>query len=543
MNRRRVLAGAAVTATGVFLAASMGGARAGEARAVKEGGTFRVVAAGLLNVIDPALSGTIAEATVLRPVCAGLLAFPDKPLPAGLRVEPDLAEAQPVVSKDGKTYTFRIRKDARFSDGTPVTARSFVHALERIFDPSMKSSQVVYFDTIVGAREMLEGKTRTLAGVSAVGRTLTIKLTRRVPDFPIALAGPITLCAVPASLPVIPEGARAPLASPAPYYVSEYVPGERMVLERNRYYHGPRPQHVDRFIVDIGADPATVFDQVLSGEQDYALGPPQYLAPLAKEVGRRYGVNRSQFFVVPSAGVRSFMLNTSRPLFRNNVKLRQAINFAIDRGALTRELGSYAGTVSDQFMPPNIPGYRDERIYPLDRPDFRTARSLASGRTRSGRAVLYTLPTPVDVAQAQILRRNLAKIGIALEVKQFPLEVLFEKLSTPGEPFDIGRVSWNGLWDPGFLAFLFHGRTIGQPDSANWSYFNSPKYNRLLDRALSLPVGPARSRAFGEIDVQIARDAAPAIAYGVPNDLTLVSRKVGCVVVNPTLDLTAVCLK
>ena len=210
MNRRRVLAGAAVTATGVFLAASMGGARAGEARAVKEGGTFRVVAAGLLNVIDPALSGTIAEATVLRPVCAGLLAFPDKPLPAGLRVEPDLAEAQPVVSKDGKTYTFRIRKDARFSDGTPVTAGSFVHALERIFDPSMKSSQVVYFDTIVGAREMLEGKTRKLAGVSAVGRTLTIKLTRRVPDFPIALAGPITLCAVPASLPVIPEGARRP---------------------------------------------------------------------------------------------------------------------------------------------------------------------------------------------------------------------------------------------------------------------------------------------------------------------------------------------
>jgi hypothetical protein len=97
--------------------------------------------------------------------------------------------------------------------------------------------------------------------------------------------------------------------------------------------------------------------------------------------------------------------------------------------------------------------------------------------------------------------------------------------------------------DPGFLSFLFNGRNIGRPDSGNWSYFNSAKYNRLLDRALSLPVGPARSDAFGELDVQISRDAAPAIAYGVPNELTLVSRKVGCVVVNPTLDLTAVCLK
>jgi len=541
MNRRRVLAGAAATATGVLLAASRGGARAGEGRAVKEGGTFRVVTAGGFFTIDPALVGAPAEPPVLRPACAGLLAFPDKALPAGLRVEPELAETQPVVSKDGKTYTFRIRKDARFSDGTPVTARNFVRAFERIFDPSMNSSAEAFFDIIVGGREMLDGKTKTLAGVSAAGRTFTVKLTRRVADFPILLAG--GLCAVPVNLKASPGGATAPLPSPAPYYVSEYVPDERVVLERNRYYKGPRPQHVDRFTVDIGADPATIFNQVLSGENDYALGPPQYFAPLARDVARRYGVNKSQFFVVPHPGVRSFMLNTSRPLFKENVKLRQAINFAIDRRALTRELGAYAGTVSDQFMPPNMPGYRDARIYPLDGPDLRKARALASGRKRSGRAVLYTLSFPADRAQAQILRRDLAAIGIALEIKEFPLPVLFDKLSTPGEPFDIGRVSWGGLFDPGFLADLFNGRYIGQPGSSNWSYFNSAKYNRLLDRALSLPVGPARSAAFGELDVQISRDAAPAIAYGVPNQLTLVSRRTGCVVVNPDLDLTAVCLK
>ena len=147
---------------------------------------------------------------------------------------------------------------------------------------------------------MLDGKTKTLAGVSAAGRTLTVKLTRRVADFPMLLAG--GLCAVPANLKVSPDGATAPLPSPAPYYVSEYVPDERVVLERNRYYKGPRPQHVDRFTVDIGADPATVFNQVLSGEKDYALGPPQYLAPLARDVARRYGVNKSQFFVVPLLG-------------------------------------------------------------------------------------------------------------------------------------------------------------------------------------------------------------------------------------------------
>jgi peptide/nickel transport system substrate-binding protein/oligopeptide transport system substrate-binding protein len=315
------------------------------------------------------------------------------------------------------------------------------------------------------------------------------------------------------------------------------------VLASNRFYSGPRPQHVDRFTVDIGANTATVFHQVLSGATDFAMAPPQYFAERAQEVARRFGVNKSQFFVVPSPGVRSFMLNTSRPLFRENVKLRQAVNFAVDRKALTRELGPFAGTVSDQFIPPTMPGYKAARIYPLDRPDLRRARALASGRTRSRKAVLYTLSTPVDVAQAEVLRQNLARIGLALEVKQFPIQVLFEKLSTPGEPFDIGRVSWGGLLDPAFLAFLFDGRNIGQPASGNWSYFNSTKFNRMLDRALRLPVGPTRSRAFGEIDVQLSRDAAPAIAYGVPNELTLVSSRTGCVVVNPTLDLTAVCLK
>ena len=168
---------------------------------------------------------------------------------------------------------------------------------------------------------------------------------------------------------------------------------------------------------------------------------------------------------------------------------------------------------------------------------------LRPGGTRSGRAVLYTLSFPADRAQAQILRRNLAEIGIALEIKEFPLQVLFEKLSTPGEPFDIGRVSWGGLVDPGFLADLFNGRNIGRPGSSNWSYFNSAKYNRLLDRALSLPVGPRAPMPSAELDVQISRDAAPAIAYGVPNELTLVSRKMGYVVINPAIDLTAVCLK
>lgn len=534
------IAGAALTAAALSVTAASGG---GAARG-KEGGTFRVVDAGLFGTIDPALAANAPETVILRPACAGLLTFPHKPLPEGIQLEPELAEAHPVISRDGRTYTFTLRKDARYSNGARVTPRDFVRALERIFDPAMRSPLASSFESIAGSRELLEGKTTRLSGAIARGRKLILRLVRPTADFPLLVGGlGSKICAVPPNLPIDPEGAKAPLPSPAPYYVAQYVPGERVVLERNRFYRGPRPHHVDRFVADLRGSPATVFDQVLRGEADYALGPPTWFADRADDLGRRYGVNKSRFFAVPGLGVRTFVLNTSRPLFKGNVKLRQAINFAVNRAALTRELGPYTGTRSDQYLPPTMPAFKDERIYPLGGPDLRRARALAAGRTRSGKAVLYTLDMPVDVAQAEILRRNLKQIGLELEIKTFPITVLFQKLATPGEPFDIGRVSWGGLWGPSFLNFLFDGTTIGQPGFGNWSYFDSPKYNRLLQQAARLPAGPARDRAYGELDVQLSRDAAPGIAYGFLNELTLVSGRVGCVVVNPFLDLTAACLK
>ena len=142
----------------------------------------------------------------------------------------------------------------------------------------------------------------------------------------------------------------------------------------------------------------------------------------------------------------------------------------------------------------------------------------------------------------EILKRNLKAIGLELEIKQIPNLLRFEKLTTPGEPFDLARVRWFVDPDPGYLKLLFDGRTIGQPGSINISYFDSPTYNRLLDRAQRL-TGEERYRAYGELDVRLSRDAAPAIPFAVFNERAFVSGRTGCVVMNPGLDLTAICLK
>jgi ABC-type transport system substrate-binding protein len=158
--------------------------------------------------------------------------------------------------------------------------------------------------------------------------------------------------------------------------------------------------------------------------------------------------------------------------------------------------------------------------------------------------VLYTCSDRPDCGPtAQILKQNLQAIGLEVRIKQFPLQVEFQKLATSGEPFDLAWIGLTAGWsDPqGFLG-VFDGRTIGRPDNENWSYFNSPKFNRLIDGAGRLS-GPGRYRAYGELDVQLAREAAPAIAVVNGNAWAFVSARTGCIVMNPTLDLTAVCLK
>src|SRR5262249_14380253 len=178
-----------------------------------------------------------------------------------------------------------------------------------------------------------------------------------------------------------PEGVKAPIPGAGPYYVAEYVPNVRAVLLRNRYYGGARPHHIDRFEVDLTGDATSVLDRVDRNALDYAWGPNTSYAARAIEFRQKYGINERRFFTSPGGFLREFVLNASRPLFRNNAALRRAVNFAVDRRALARERGPLAAFPTDQFLWPGLFGFRDERIYPL-KGDLRRARSLARGQTR-----------------------------------------------------------------------------------------------------------------------------------------------------------------
>ena len=312
-----------------------------------------------------------------------------------------------------------------------------------------------------------------------------------------------------------------------------------MVVERNPYYRGPRPHRVARFVVDIVADPGEVLDRIERGEADWGAAPPTMYYDAARNLQRKYGTGKSRrYFVVPGLVSSGYAVNVARPLFRNNIALRRAVNFAVDRPRLT---APFRGRPTDQYLPSSLPGFRDVPLYPLQGPELRRAKALAAGNTRGGKAVLWVPDIPEFRTAGQILRQNLRTIGLQVELQAIPPQSYYPRLNKSGAAFDLAAVAWIGVFPDAsdYTNSLFDSRFIG---STNIGRFRSPTYDRLMRHAATLS-GAARYRAYGELDVRLARDAAPRIAIAFEGTPTLVSERVGCILLRPELDLAAACLK
>ncbi len=195
------------------------GSRAG---AEQEGGIFRISLNSFsgIDYMDPALASSPPGWALLDTTCARLLAYPDKPPPEGFRLQPEVATGFPAVSRDGRTYTFRLRSGFRFSDGTPVRASAFARAINRALAPEMNSPGVQYVRDIVGAGRVLAGKSVTATGVVARGNTLVVRLDAACAGLPAPDGLDVLLCRAPGTARSTPKDAapsrqQAPTTSPS----------------------------------------------------------------------------------------------------------------------------------------------------------------------------------------------------------------------------------------------------------------------------------------------------------------------------------------
>ncbi len=235
-----------------------------------------------------------------------------------------------------------------------------------------------------------------------------------------------------------------------------------------------------------------------------------------------------------------YVFNSSGPLFRNNPQLRRAVNLALDRGRLLR---TGAGDATDQYLPPNVLGFKQRTIYPAR--DLDRARALAAGNLRGGKAVLYVPDIPVARGSAQGVQLQLADLGLEIEIRPFgehaTASSYLGRLGIADEPWDLALVLWTpDFVDPAaYINRLLDGQHAG---GTNLAHFDEPPFSALMQQASRLQ-GGARAKAYAELDLRLARDAAPLAPIAVFNEATLVSGRVGCMLRRPGLVLTTVCLK
>ena len=412
-----------------------------------------------------------------------------------------------------------------------MTAATFKSTIERTLSPRMHSPLASELGDIAGARAFMAGRTAHISGVSAAGDVLTIRLTAPAGDLPTRLAQS-AFCAVPANTPRTPDTVRTiPMAGP--YRIASVMPRQGVVLTRNPNYHGNRPRNPARIEFAIGMSSRTAVAQVEHGTADVTSSVP---ASEDAHLTARYG--GKQYFTELAPQLDFFALNTQRPLFAD-VRTRLAVNYAIDRAALDRLGDEYVRLPeheTDHYIPPGTPGYHDSQFFPTV-PELAEARALASPRA-SNTLIFDACDIAPCSQQAQVVKTDLARIGLRVEVKTMPDEVIAAKLATPGTHWDM---AWQG-WLPDYrdpsamLNFLLSGGTP-LPRLAD------PVFQARLAAADRLS-GTRRYLAYLQLDADLTREAAPLVAYGNLHSRVFVSARVGCTVEGVYgMDLGALCLR
>jgi len=492
---------------------------------------------------DPAQAGLDIDGIELfYATCARLLDYPDKAGPQGSRLHPEVASAMPDVSPDGKTYTFRLRPGYRFSPpaNEPVTAVTFKYAIERTLNRKARSPARVYgyLDDVIGAAAYERGKARHISGLVALGNTLTVKLIRPAADLPARISMAF-FCAVPRNTPIDPKG--VPIPSAGPYYVTSATK-QQLILKRNPNYTGPRPRRPAEIVYSRTGDPARGVERVLDGEADYAWVWNTYASALDRRFGSGAKPGKRQFFVHPISAVDGFAFNTSRPLFAG-ARMRRAVSYAIDRRALSHEGGFFLGeggplssVPTDQYIPSPLAGFHDASVYPFT-PDLARARRL-TGRIHR-RATLLTCNFAPCPQEAQILKRNLAAIGITLTIRQL------DSYSPPdrGEKrrWDLALITWGTDYPDPYDAINI---LIGKGGPMDVARFADATYARKFTVTAELR-GDTRYSAYARVDADLARNAAPIAAFGNETARDFFSARVGCQLNQPVvgIDIGALCIR
>lgn len=536
MHRRLWLSVTMLVAGASLLVAASFASAGTSSHSLKQGGIWKYGTEGASVDVDPQIAYITTAWWLEYATGAKLFNYPDKAGPAGTQLKPEVA-SKFTVSGNGKVYTFTIRKGFKFSNGKAVTANNFKYAINRTLNKTLASPGAQFITdkngtNIVGAAKVNEGKAKTAAGVRVKGNKLTIRLTKPDATFMAKITMPFfqaTSTSLPLTKTVVSVSGKK-LPSAGPYYYSRNDVNRLTSIRKNPFYKkGPgrtRPHNLKGLDVLWNQNEATLFNQTKANQIDEneTISPDQIGG-----LKSTYKINKSRFWVEPQNCTGYLPMNMSNPLFKGNLKLRQAVNYAIQRKPYVGQAGPLAGEAWTHVLNPNVPGWKNVSLY---KTNLSKARSLARGNMKNGKiTVYYRSSGSANQGQAQIVRGNLIQLGFKpnnVNMKAFSGGNIYTAMGVRGNDADMGvSMGWCSDYpDPyDWLNILFYGPSIQSDNNVNYSYMNIGKWNAKMAAAAKM-VGPKRYKTYGNLDISIMKQVAPVAVTRTYNTRYFFSNRV-----------------
>ena len=566
MGRLGILA--AVAVCGVVAGCGGGGGSDEDTRRpggpAKDGGKLTVLSSGDVDFIDPgqtyATQGFLISAATQR---APLMFRPEDPI----HMVPDLAEAMPEVSADGRTVTVKLRPGVKFSPpvNREVTSKDLKYAVERgFFDTVNNGYAGAYFGDIVGAKTGVEPGTKIPGITTPDDRTAVFKLRRGTGG---VVLGALSL---PLAGPVPEEYARKfDAESPSTYgqhqvasgaymvandaqgNATGYQAGKRIQLVRNPNWDAAtddRPAHLDEIELQEGNADATVATRKIIDGSHLVNGADLSPTPsVLREVVQRH---KDLVEIIPAGGSHHVSLNTTIKPF-DDLNVRKAVLAGFDRNAmlLTRG-GEVAGDMPTHFLPPNIPGFDEaggvkgpgvdflnttgEPNPELSAEYFKKAGYPAGKFDGSGPELLMVgVSSGISREAAEVAKENFARMGFKMRLRLVSPDAMLTKFCRV--PKAQVAVCPNNSWYKDFadaqtlLDPTYNGANILPTGNSNASQLDVPEINAAMRKAETVIAPADRAKAWAEIDRMIT-EQAPAVPWSWDKTALIRSEDVGGVV-------------
>lgn len=546
----------------------------------KKGGTLTVMSLADVDSLDPGYHYYQYDYMALDFTTQRML-YAWKP--DAVQPTPDLAEALPQVSDDGKTLTMKIRSGIRYSpplQNRTVKASDIKYAMERSFLPQVANAYVgVYWTSISGVKDYQDGKADEVSGIVAddAAGTLTLKL-----DKPSGVLATAQALALPGTAPVPKDYAAKydkgeqskygeHVVSTGPYMlpndasgkVTGFTPNKTMEIVRNPSWNSKtdfRPAYLDKIIFSSGNDITVASRKVLTGQSmvsgDYAAPPTAVL----KQALSNY---KNQLNIQPSQGIRFISLNTRvKPM--DDLNVRSAVTCAINKLDLrTTRGGEVMGPIATHFIPPEIPGHEESGgaqappgVPCGNKPEgdlaqaalFMKKAGYSSGKYTGKPLLMVGDNLPPASKTGEAVQQQLEAIGIKVNYRQVQHPTMLSKFC--GVPKAAVVICPNLGWGKDFFDAeslinpIFNGNNIIPQNNSNYAQLDDPALNAKMAEAQQILDVKGRAQAWADINKQVAKGA-----YLIPwlwdNQVNLMSKNVNGVrnKFNSSFDLAFTSLK